>query len=60
MFVKERPKIVDGKKYVSSAIGKNIRVPGKKYPKFIKYANITNLPEFEKELKSFLGGKEYA
>ncbi len=56
MFVKERPKIVDGKKYVSSAIGKNIRVPGKKNPKFIKYANITNLPEFEKEkIKCALG-----
>lgn len=56
MFVKERPKIVDGKKYVSSAIGKNIRVPGKKNPKFIKYANITNLPELEKEkIKHALG-----
>ncbi|GEM_PF-2347784 len=49
MFVKDRTKIIGGKKYVSSAIGKNIRVPGKKHPKFVKFANITALPEFEKE-----------
>lgn len=49
MFVKDTPKTVKGKKYVSSAIGKNIRKPGGKYPTFETYATITKLPELEKE-----------
>ena len=49
MFVKDTPKIIKGKKYISSAIGKNVRQPGKKYPSFVTSAMITNLPELEKE-----------
>jgi len=49
MFVKDTPKTVKGKKYVSSAIGKNIRKSGGKYPTFETYATITKLPELEKE-----------